>query len=63
MGMKWRERYFVDLVLPFGLRSAPFIFNAVAEAVEWSLTHHYSVDPLLHYPDDFLTMGPPNSPR
>ena len=47
LGMKWRERYFVDLVLPFGLRSAPFIYNAVARAVEWSLTHHYAVDPLL----------------
>ena len=27
LGMKWRSRYYVDLSLPFGLRSAPHIFN------------------------------------
>ena len=27
LGMKWRGQYFVDLVLPFGLCSAPFIFR------------------------------------
>ena len=26
---------FVDTVLPFGLRSAPKIFTALADAVEW----------------------------
>lgn len=25
LGMKWRDQYFVDLALPFGLRSAPGI--------------------------------------
>lgn len=34
LGMKWRGQYYVDLALPFGLRSAPYIFNTVAEAVE-----------------------------
>ena len=35
LGMKWRGQYYVDLALPFGLRSASHIFNTVAEAVEW----------------------------
>ena len=35
LGMKWRGQYYVDLALPFGLRSALYIFNTVAEAVEW----------------------------
>ncbi|CAB3988531.1 Hypothetical predicted protein [Paramuricea clavata] len=61
LGMKWRDRFYVDLVLPFGLRSAPFIFNSVAEAVEWILVHNNAVSPLFHYLDDFLTMGPANS--
>lgn len=26
LGMKWRSKYFIDLMLPFGLRSAPRIF-------------------------------------
>jgi hypothetical protein len=63
LGMKWRDGYYVDLVLPFGLRSAPFIFNSVADAVDWILVHNYAVSPLFHYLDDFLTMGPANSPK
>ena len=55
LGMKWRGKFFVDLVLPFGLRSAPFIFNSVAEMVEWILRHNYSIPDLLHYLDDYIT--------
>ena len=62
LGMKWRDKFYVDHVLPFGLRSAPFIFDSVAEAVEWILKTNYAVHPLFHYLDDFLTMGPANSP-
>ena len=61
--MKWRDQYYVDLALPFGLRSAPYIFNTVAEAVEWILVHSYKVPDLLHYLDDLVTSGPPNSPQ
>ena len=59
LGMKWRGKFFVDLVLPFGLRSAPFIFNSVAEMAEWILRHNYSIPDLLHYRDDYITAGPP----
>lgn len=61
LGMKWRGQYYVDLALPFGLRSAPYIFNAVAELVEWILVNSHNVSDLLHYLDDFITAGPPNS--
>ena len=44
LGMKWREQYFVDMALPFGLRSAPFIFTAIADLVEWILVHNYVVE-------------------
>jgi len=30
-----RDRLFVDAALPFGLRSAPKIFMALADATEW----------------------------
>ena len=33
LGMEWKGDVFVDTVLPFGLRSAPIIFSAVAEAL------------------------------
>ena len=61
LGMKWRNQYYADLALPFGLRSAPFIFNAIADLVEWILVHSYQIPDLLHYLDDFITMGPPES--
>ena len=51
----------MDLALPFGLRSAPFIFNAIADMVEWILVHSYQIPDLPHYLDDFITAGPPES--
>ena len=35
LGMRWQGSFFFDKVLPFGLRSAPFIFNCLADAIEW----------------------------
>ena len=61
LDMKWRKQLYVDLMLLFGLRSAPFIFDSIAEVVEWILTTNYSITDLLHYLDDFLTASPPNS--
>jgi hypothetical protein len=31
LGMYWKGQYYVDLTQPFGLRSAPGIFNSVAD--------------------------------
>ena len=58
LGMKWRDKYFVDLALPFGLRSAPGIFNSLVDLFEWILHHNYGVVDLLHYLDDYFTLGP-----
>ena len=44
LGMKWRDKYYVDMALPFSLRSAPYIFTAIADAVQWMLTSHHGVD-------------------
>lgn len=33
LGMRWEGKTYVDTVLPFRLRSAPAIYDAVAEAV------------------------------
>ena len=51
----------MDLALPFGLCSAPFIFNSVAKMVEWILHHVHNVSDLMHYLDDFITAGRPES--
>ena len=58
--MKWCDQFCVNLILPFGLRSAPFIFNSIADMLEWILVNSYQI-PDLHYLDDFITAGPPQS--
>ena len=63
LGMKWRGQLFVDFALPFGLRSAPYIFNSVADLVEWIIRNKYSVENLMPYLDDFVTAGPADSLR
>ena len=45
-------------MLPFGLRSAPKIFNAVADGHEWYLGSR-GIRHLAHYLDDFIVTGPP----
>lgn len=58
--MLWCGDLYIDTVLPFGLRAAPKIFNAIADALEWILLNS-GVTNLMHYLDDFLTIGSPQS--
>ena len=60
LAMCWRNQIFTDTCLPFGLRSAPKLFNIIADLLSWILEQR-GVTPLLHYLGDFLLMGPPNS--
>ena len=56
----WRDKLYVDTALPFRLRSAPKIFNAVADALQWIMECN-GVPEMLHYLDDFLIFGVPES--
>lgn len=58
LGMKWHGQFYFDLALPFRLRSAPYILNAVADMVEWILISKYNVVDLRHYLDDFIMADP-----
>ena len=60
LGMRWKDYTFVDTCLPFGLRSAPKLFNVLADLLTSVLTRQ-GVTFVLHYLDDFLTLGPPVS--
>lgn len=61
LGIHWNGVYYVDKCLPLGLQSAPYVFNLLAEAIEWIAIHNNRVDQLIHYLDDFFTPGPPAS--
>ena len=50
----WQGNYYVDLVLPFGLRSSGAIFNHFASLVKWIIIHHYHINTILNYSDDFF---------
>jgi hypothetical protein len=58
--MMWRGKVYVDKVLPFGLRTAPKVFTALADALEWVLQSR-EVGWCIHLIDDFLTMGKANT--
>ena len=47
-----------NLLLPFGLQSAPKIFTTVADALEWVIKQ-WGVAQVYHYLDDFITLGEP----
>jgi hypothetical protein len=58
--VEWEGMVYVDPMLPFGLRSAPKIFNAVADALEWGLRQR-GIRNVFHYLDDFIIVAPPRS--
>ena len=58
LAIRWGQHTYVDTALPFGLRSAPKIFSALADTLAWVLADN-GVDRQLHYLDDFLFIGPP----
>ena len=58
--MRWNSKIFVNKCLPFGLRSAPIIFPAVADTLQW-IIEQKRVKHIFHYADDFITVGRPGS--
>ena len=58
--MHWNKQLYIDTCLPFGLQSAPKLFNILADLLAWMLNQQ-GVSPVLHYLDDFLTMDQADS--
>eukprot|EP00794_Sanderia_malayensis_P013029 gene13029-biopygen10387 len=62
LGMFWNGFYFVDLALPFGLRSAPRIFTKFADVLQSIFEQGGQHATILHYLDDFIIFGKGDSP-
>ena len=60
--VEWRGNVYIDSMLPFGMRSAPKLFDAVADALEWYLRQR-GIRQVFHYLDDFIAVAPPASPE
>ena len=56
LGVLWEGIVYIDKMLPFGLRSAPKIFSALADAVQWILSNN-GIQKGLHYLDDFILVA------
>ena len=61
LGMQWQGQFYYNTCLPFGLRSAPCLFNEYAEALQWILINNHGLAHVLHYLDDYFIAGPPGS--
>ena len=51
LGMQWTRKYYFDKILAFGLRSAPFKFTGLNDALEWNAIYDLLisfVDHILH---------------
>jgi hypothetical protein len=58
LGFCWEGTYWVDCFLPFGLRTAPYIFDLFAKALHWILDCQATPEfETIHYLDDFLGVG------
>ena len=51
LGIEWAGVTYIDMALPFGLRSAPKIFSAIADALTWAMIQ-VGVNTVIHYLDD-----------
>ena len=58
--MEWKQSIYIDTCLPFEVRSAPELFNILADL--YCVTTQQGVTFSMHYLDDFLMFGPPDSP-
>ena len=61
LAMEWNWGIYIDTCLPFGLRSAPKLFNILTNLFSWLLDQQ-GASPTIHYLDDFLMMGPAGDP-
>ena len=56
LGLEWKGEWFVDTTLPFGLQSAPKIFNSIADAIQF-IAIQEGIKWVTHYLDNFLVLG------
>ena len=56
LGIQWEDSIYIDRMLPFGLRSAPKVFSAIANTLQWILIQQ-DIKHILYYLDDFILIA------
>lgn len=59
-GICWLGLFFLDMYLPFGLRSAPFIFTSLMDLFVWACINIYNLPNLGHFVNDFIYVALPD---
>lgn len=54
LGFSFLGMYFVDLCLPFGLRSSVQRFTQLSDTISWIMQNNYNIHNSTHYLDDFF---------
>ncbi|XP_055340125.1 uncharacterized protein LOC129589395 isoform X1 [Paramacrobiotus metropolitanus] len=57
LGYEWEGQFYHDVVVPFGLRSGPYLFDTFARMLEWIFKKCTGSDTFLHFLDDFFMCG------
>lgn len=57
LGVLWEGRYFLDVCLPFGMKTSPSIWERFSRALRWILKKKLGIA-VTHYVDDFLLIIP-----
>ena len=63
LGFTFMDMFFVDLCLPFGLRSSVNRFTQVSDSILWIMQNNYDLKNSTNYLDDFFLAAPPDSNR
>jgi hypothetical protein len=58
LGLQWEGQYYHETCLPFGLATAPYLFNLFAEGLHWILQAYHGWEELVHYLDDLIAVLP-----
>jgi hypothetical protein len=64
LGFKWRNQYYYERVLPFGLRSSCRLWDLYASALHFCFMHLLEISAhrsVIHYVDDFLFVIEPGA--
>ena len=57
LGLQWRDQYYFDVVMQFGITSATAIFEWYSSAAQHIAQHTCALKHLVHYVDDFMLLN------
>lgn len=63
LGIKWKDKWYYDKVLPFGLSSSCARWDDFASCAKWIITNVIGVTHVYHYVDDYLVIHGRITPR